>query len=319
MQIFVLNIEGKTTTLEVEPFDIIKTVKEKLEAKIGVPHYLQRLSYNCKLLIDEEKTLLHYNIRKESNLRLNLQTWQRDAPGPVSGSGLGLDWNKLANVAKSKIDEEIAKKKLVYDCLVKEKSSKNRQLDQVKVEMRYHEAAELQSSQMIVEKEEEIKVKEHNLKVAQEQLEVIKRERSCLKGQKDMASLKRSAKRDELDNLQVKIARIDEEMNQTFVTAGERLSKENEELVVTNQAMKKFLQEAIVDRESNLECPVCYQVASPPIYKCYGEHLICSSCLPRVKNCPTCRSGFSKSDKKFRLAEGNWRELQKLKSKLEEM
>jgi len=293
MQIFVLNVEGKTTTLEVEPFDIIKTVKEKLEAKIGVPHYLQRLSFNCKLLLDEEKTLLHFNIRKESNLRLNLQTWQRDAPGP---SGLGLDWNKLANVAKSKIDEEIAKKKLLHDSFVKEKNSKIRQLEQIKVEMRYHEAAELQTSQDIVEKEEEIKVREHNLKVAQELLEVSKRERCCLKGQKGMACLKRSAKRDELDNLQVKIARIDEDIKETYVTAGERLSKENEELVETNQAMRTFLQEAIVDKESNLECPVCYQVASPPIYKCYGEHLICSSCLPRVKNCPTCRSGFSRSD-----------------------
>ena len=31
MQIFVMNIEGKTVTIDVEPRDIIKTVKEKLQ------------------------------------------------------------------------------------------------------------------------------------------------------------------------------------------------------------------------------------------------------------------------------------------------
>merc|ERR1740137_51114 len=108
-------------------------------------------------------------------------------------------------------------------------------------------------------------------------------------------------------------------MKETFVTAGERLSKTNyEKLVANNLAMKEFLRETIAKKESDLTCPVCYLVASPPVYKCPREHLICSSCLPRLRTCPTCRSGFSKNDKIFRLAEENWRELQKLKSKLRE-
>jgi hypothetical protein len=36
MQIFVLNIEGKTITLDVDPGDSIKMVKEKLEVFIKV-------------------------------------------------------------------------------------------------------------------------------------------------------------------------------------------------------------------------------------------------------------------------------------------
>jgi hypothetical protein len=35
--------------------------------------------------------------------------------------------------------------------------------------------------------------------------------------------------------------------------------------------------------------------------------------------CPTCRSGFDRNDKIFRLAEENWKELQKLKAEVEEM
>ena len=34
MQIFVINLEGKILTLDVEPQDIIKTVKMKLQVKI---------------------------------------------------------------------------------------------------------------------------------------------------------------------------------------------------------------------------------------------------------------------------------------------
>jgi hypothetical protein len=118
----------------------------------------------------------------------------------------------------------------------------------------------------------------------------------------------------------VKIAKIEEEIDETFVVAGERLSKKNEELVENNLAMKELLTETIGKKESWLECPVCFQTSSPPIYKCFKEHLICSNCLPRMNNkCPTCRSGFARTDRIFRLAEENWRELQNLKTKLEEM
>ena len=90
-----------------------------------------------------------------------------------------------------------------------------------------------------------------------------------------------------------------------------------------NLAMKEFLTKTISKKKSSLECPVCYQVSSPPIYRCLKEHLICSNCLPRINNkkCPTCRSGFAviKDEKISRLAEENWRELQEFESKLKDI
>ena len=132
--------------------------------------------------------------------------------------------------------------------------------------------------------------------------------------------MKRYGKIWEEGSLQVKIAKIDEDIKETFVFAGERLSRRNEELVENNSAMKEFLRETISKKESYLECPVCYRTSSPPIYKCVMEHLICSNCIPRVNNkCPTCRSKFGSTGRSFRLAEESWRELQNMKSKLEEM
>ena len=39
-----------------------------------------------------------------------------------------------------------------------------------------------------------------------------------------------------------------------------------------------------------MECPVCLEVPrAAPIFSCRNGHLICGSCQPKVKCCPTCR------------------------------
>ena len=75
--------------------------------------------------------------------------------------------------------------------------------------------------------------------------------------------------------------------------------------------MVKFLEELIMQKESNLECPVCLevtfifplnfkniilaifwrQVARVPIFGCSQFHLICASCKskPGMTECPQCR------------------------------
>ena len=35
-------------------------------------------------------------------------------------------------------------------------------------------------------------------------------------------------------------------------------------------------------KESDLECPVCFEVCAPPIYSCDEQHIICSECRPKV-------------------------------------
>ncbi|CAD5217415.1 unnamed protein product [Bursaphelenchus okinawaensis] len=46
-----------------------------------------------------------------------------------------------------------------------------------------------------------------------------------------------------------------------------------------------------------LECPVCFQLCSPPFFQCKNGHILCNCCLDNVKNCPLCRQphGVSRS------------------------
>jgi len=331
MQIFVMNTDGKTVIVDVEPWDTIRNVKERMQVKIGIPIHRQRLIFNSRPL-EEEKSLLHYNIQKESNLRLIIQTWNHSAypeilPGP------SVDWSEVADNAKDKVDKEIDEKKRKYESLLKEKSANVAKSIEIQAEIKHSLAENQEASRLVLVKEKEIKLSEKKIEKLNDDInkenETIlnnKRAKRDISTQIEKETLKRMRKSEELGSLRNKISKLEEQMEETFVVASDRLEKENENLVKAttekDQAIREFLNATILEKESLLECPVCFLTASPPIYKCTKEHLICCQCFPRMNNkCPTCRTGFSRnrSDNVFRFAEENWKELQKMKDKVEEI
>ena len=72
MQIFVKTLTGRTVTLIVAEDDTILNVKVKLKEKDGVPVDEQRLLFGGHQL-EDEYTLQHYNVQKESTIHLVLR------------------------------------------------------------------------------------------------------------------------------------------------------------------------------------------------------------------------------------------------------
>ena len=69
MQIFLRNLTNKTITLDVEPSDTIERVKQKIQAKQGIPPADQRLSFGL-FDLEDECTVSDYSIERESTVQL---------------------------------------------------------------------------------------------------------------------------------------------------------------------------------------------------------------------------------------------------------
>ena len=71
-----------------------------------------------------------------------------------------------------------------------------------------------------------------------------------------------------------------------------------------NKKLFESLSKKIQEKEEELACPVCYEIAQSPIYSCGREdHLICSSCYRRLSKCPQCRERYTVNPKIHRYAE----------------
>ncbi|KAK9830659.1 hypothetical protein WJX74_001036 [Apatococcus lobatus] len=69
MQIIVKGLTGQTTAVEVDSSDLVQDVKARLQQQAGCPPEQQRLMFGSKQL-EDNKTLLDYNIQRESTIHV---------------------------------------------------------------------------------------------------------------------------------------------------------------------------------------------------------------------------------------------------------
>ena len=50
--------------------------------------------------------------------------------------------------------------------------------------------------------------------------------------------------------------------------------------------LMEYINDQIESKEKELECPVCMEVASAPLFCCDDQHLICAECRPKVRSLP---------------------------------
>ena len=85
----------------------------------------------------------------------------------------------------------------------------------------------------------------------------------------------------------------------------------------SKEKIVNFLIKSIEEKEETLECPVCLEVVKEgPIYRCQQEHLVCSSCRAKTRQCPECRERYSGDPVRHRFAEKMAQELLRLREQL---
>ena len=72
MQVFVTTFTGRTIVLEVEPCDLVASVKSKIHVQENIPPAQQRLLYRAKPL-EDDRDLVDYGVRKDTTLHLMLR------------------------------------------------------------------------------------------------------------------------------------------------------------------------------------------------------------------------------------------------------
>ena len=64
---------------------------------------------------------------------------------------------------------------------------------------------------------------------------------------------------------------------------------------------------------------MCLETAEGDIYSCQEQHLICSTCRPKVTECPECRVAYKFPLRRHRYAEKTAVELRKLREELSQL
>ena len=273
--------------------------------------------------LQDDNTLEDYNIREFSEIDLSKQLCPTGRViGTEKEANKKVEWDEIAAVVSVNFEKELKEKntqfiKLTHSKITVENDMKNGEKDLDDHLLKHS----------IIEKEIEsikmtVKIKKQEIREIEETIDKKMQEKERLCESISQKSYWKKEKIEEVSTLKKSIETLGKDLNDMCSKNAkhEKLLEETQKMIEEKSVFKTFLSETITQKEALLECPVCFDTASPPIFKCSKEHLICSNCLPRMNDkCPTCRTCIRGPDKNFRLAEEIHKELLKLKDKMVEI
>ena len=124
---------------------------------------------------------------------------------------------------------------------------------------------------------------------------------------------------EEEEALEGEIKKLESQLLQESEKKPDEAQKESEQTTTTTSPLLSFLQDLIQTKSQELECPVCLEEVTPgsPIYCCEDHHLVCATCRPRLRECPSCRGPYRAwgQPRRLRGAEKGALELQGLRQR----
>ena len=195
---------------------------------------------------------------------------------------------KISKALGKKVEDEARHKTEEYMMLSKEKElleEKNRVLqsclitDKEIIKIDQNSVRDLVKS--INEKEKEV---EHFRLEANTKLE----EKEVLLEVMKLAQKESVIKEKKLEETKLEISRGVQNIDILDAQMKKLLEGENVNTSTTNRVVE-LLNQQIAAKCTDLECPVCTQQCTPPIYRCQADHMICKTCRLKIKGCPECR------------------------------
>jgi len=84
----------------------------------------------------------------------------------------------------------------------------------------------------------------------------------------------------------------------------------------STKALAEALEKDISSMSMELECPVCLNVCTPPIFTCLAQHPVCAGCREGLELCAVCREPYNQGMIRHRYAERDFEKLEAARRQL---
>jgi len=84
----------------------------------------------------------------------------------------------------------------------------------------------------------------------------------------------------------------------------------------STKALAEALEKQISSMSMELECPVCLNECSPPIFTCLAQHPVCAGCREGLELCAVCREPYNQGMIRHRYAERDFEKLEAARRQL---